>query len=84
MRRRIVLPRSEVIVRAINLQGVLDRDLHAAVGYQMEGLHLTATRTLPQDMVAWRDAVGAGGDHQARDAAVSTRPVFAEAGVAIG
>ena len=35
----VVLPRHEVIVRAINLQGVLDRDLHAAVGYQLEGLH---------------------------------------------
>jgi Tfp pilus assembly protein PilN len=35
----VVLPRSEVIVRAINFQGVLDRDLDAAVGYQLEGLH---------------------------------------------
>jgi Tfp pilus assembly protein PilN len=35
----VVLPRSEAIVRVINLQGVLDRDLDAAVGYQIDGLH---------------------------------------------
>ncbi len=35
----VVLPRHEAIVRSINLQGVLDRDLDAAVGYQLDGLH---------------------------------------------
>lgn len=35
----VVLPRQEAIVRAINLQGVLDRDLDAAVGFQLDGLH---------------------------------------------
>ena len=35
----VVLPRQESIVRALNLQGVLDRDLAAAVSYQLDGLH---------------------------------------------
>ncbi|MBY0505136.1 MAG: hypothetical protein K2X03_14585 [Bryobacteraceae bacterium] len=35
----VVLPRHEAIVRALNLQGVLDRDLAAAVSYQLDGLH---------------------------------------------
>lgn len=35
----LLLPRSEVIVRHLMLPGVGEKDLPAAVGYQLEGLH---------------------------------------------
>src|SRR5487761_1892251 len=35
----VLLPREDVILRQIAVPGVSDKDLPAAVGYQMEGLH---------------------------------------------
>lgn len=35
----VLLPRHEVIVRQLNLPGVADSDLEAAVGFQLESLH---------------------------------------------
>jgi len=35
----VVMPRHESIVRALHMQGVLDRDLASAVSYQLDGLH---------------------------------------------
>ena len=35
----VLLPREDVILRQISVPGVADKDLSAAVGFQMEGLH---------------------------------------------
>jgi Tfp pilus assembly protein PilN len=35
----VLLPREDVILRQISVPGVTDKDLPAAVGFQMEGLH---------------------------------------------
>jgi len=35
----VILPRREVIVRQLSLPGVSDKDLPAAVGFQLDGLH---------------------------------------------
>ncbi len=35
----VLLPRHEVIVRQLNLPGVADSDLEAAIGFQLESLH---------------------------------------------
>ena len=35
----VILPRREVIVRQLSLSGVSDKDLAAAVGFQLDGLH---------------------------------------------
>jgi Tfp pilus assembly protein PilN len=35
----VILPRREVIVRQLSLTGVSDKDLPAAVGFQLDGLH---------------------------------------------
>lgn len=39
MSAMVILPRSEYILRLVNLPGVKDKDLANAVGYQIDGLH---------------------------------------------
>src|SRR5580704_13825808 len=35
----VLVPREDVILRQVNVPGVSDKDLPAAVGFQMDGLH---------------------------------------------
>ena len=46
----VLLPRHEVILRQISLPGVSDKDLDAAVSFQLDGLH-------PYNEAAWNDQV---------------------------
>src|SRR5579871_3162667 len=80
----VLLPRQDVIVRQIVLPGVSDKDLGAAVQFQMEGLH-----PYPEDDVAssWARLPGTSTVLVAiaRRAAIDRyAEMFAEAGVKIG
>lgn len=79
----VVLPRQEAIVRLVNLQGVPDKDLPAAVSYQIDGLH-----PFGEDEVAW--SYGRLGETPwvltsivRRETLAFYTTLFAEAGVAI-
>jgi hypothetical protein len=80
----VLLPRHDVIVRQLTLPGVSDRDLGAAIQFQIEGLH-----PYPEDEVAasWARLPGTQSVLVAiarRQAIERYATVFAEAGVKIG
>jgi Tfp pilus assembly protein PilN len=80
----ILLPRQDVIVRQLSLPGVADKDLSAAVQFQMDGLH-----PYPEDEVAssWARLPGTSTVLVAiaRRARLDRyTQIFAEAGVKIG
>jgi hypothetical protein len=80
----VLLPRQDVIVRQLTLPGVSDKDLPAAVQFQMEGLH-----PYPEDDVAssWARLPGTSTVLVAiaRRAAIDRyAELFSEAGVKIG
>lgn len=80
----VLLPRREVIVRTLDMPGVKDRDLDAAIGFQMDSLH-----PYPED-----DAVPSfgrlGGSSNIlvgiarREVLEHYRTLFAESGVKVG
>jgi Tfp pilus assembly protein PilN len=80
----VLLPRQDLIVRQINLPGVADQDLAAAVEFQMDGLH-----PYPEDDVtsSWARLPGTSTVviAIARRAAIDRyATLFAEAGIKIG
>ena len=80
----VLLPRHDVIVRQLTLPGVSDKDLGAAIQFQIEGLH-----PYPEDDVAasWSRLPGTQSVLVAiarRQAIERYATVFAEAGVKIG
>jgi Tfp pilus assembly protein PilN len=80
----VLLPRHDVIVRQLTLPGVSDKDLGAAIQFQIEGLH-----PYPEDEVAasWSRLPGTQSVLVAiarRQAIERYATVFAEAGVKIG
>ncbi len=79
----VVLPRSEAIVRVINLQGVLDRDLAAAVGYQLDGLHPYGEDDVAADYARLGDSPWVLAAIAKRETLSFYTTLFAEAGVAV-
>jgi Tfp pilus assembly protein PilN len=80
----VLLPRHDVIVRHLTLPGVSDRDLAAAIQFQMEGLH-----PYPEDDVAasWARLPGTASVMVAmarRHTIERYATLFAEAGIRIG
>ena len=80
----VLLPRQDVIVRQLSMLGVSDKDLPAAVQYQMEGLHPYAEDDV---LTSWARLEGTS----AVLVAIARRAVidryadlFAEAGVKVG
>jgi hypothetical protein len=80
----VLLPRQDVIVRALSLPGVSDKDMGAAVGYQLDGLHPYAE----EDVVSsWARLPGTSTvlvGIARRDAVERYATFFAEAGIKIG
>src|SRR5579885_1205611 len=76
-----ILPRHEVVVRALSLPGVSNKDLDAAVGFQLEGLHPYGEN----DVVAAWSRIGGSSTVLvaiARRAAIDRyASLFAEAGI---
>ncbi len=79
-----ILPRHEVVVRALSLPGVSNKDLDAAVGFQLEGLHPYGEN----DVVAAWSRIGGSSTVLvaiARRAAIDRyASLFAEAGIRLG
>ncbi len=80
----VLMPREEVILRQIAVPGVSDKDLPAAVGYQMDGLHPYAE----DDVVSsWTRLPGTSAVLVAiarKGALQRYRAWFAEAGIKVG
>jgi Tfp pilus assembly protein PilN len=80
----VILPRREVIVRQLSLPGVSDKDLPAAVGFQLDGLH-----PYPEDEIiaSWSRLGGTPAVAVAivrRSVVERYASLFAEAGIKLG
>ena len=80
----VLLPRREVIVRTLNMPGVKDADLNAAIGFQMDSLHPYAE----DDGVPSFDRLGGSANVLVgiarREVLEQYRTLFAESGVKVG
>ncbi len=60
----VLLPREEVIVRQLNLPGVSNKDLQAAIRYQIDSLHPYAEdEAVLLRSACWQDFHGSGRHH---------------------
>lgn len=80
----VLLPRREVIVRTLNMPGVKDADLNAAIGFQMDSLHPYAEDDgVPAfDRLSGSQNVLVG--IARREVVDKYRTLFAECGVKVG
>lgn len=80
----VLLPRQDVIIRTLSLPGVSDKDMTAAVGFQLDGLHPYAE----EDVISsWSRLPGSSTVLVAivrRDVIERYATFFAEAGIKIG
>ena len=80
----VLLPRREVIVRTLNMPGVKDADLNAAIGFQMDSLHPYAE----DDGVPSFDRLNGSANVLVgiarREVLENYRTLFAESGVKVG
>ncbi len=84
MAATVLLPRREVIVRTLNMPGVKDADLNAAIGFQMDSLHPYAEDDgVPAfDRLSGSQNVLVG--IARREVLEKYRTLFAECGVKVG
>jgi Tfp pilus assembly PilM family ATPase len=79
----VLLPRSEVIVRQVHMAGVSDKDLAAAIRYQIDGLHPYAEEEAVYDWVRITGTPVVMAGIARRDVIERYSALFAEAGVKV-
>ena len=79
----VLLPRNEVIVRQVHMAGVSDKDLAAAIQYQIDGLHPYAEEEAAYDWVRITGTPFVIAGIARRDGIEHYSALFAEAGVKV-
>ena len=80
----VLLPRQDVIIRTLALPGVSDKDMEAAVGFQLDGLHPYAEEDVISSWSRLPDSSTVLVAIARRDAVERYATFFAEAGLKIG
>jgi hypothetical protein len=80
----VLLPRQDVIIRTLSLPGVSDKDMSAAVGFQLDGLHPYAEEDVVSGWSRLPDTSTVLVAIARRDAIERYATFFAEAGIKIG
>ena len=80
----VLLPRQDVIIRTLALPGVSDKDMEAAVGFQLDGLHPYAEEDVISSWSRLPDSSTVLVAIARRDAIERYATFFAEAGLKVG
>jgi Tfp pilus assembly protein PilN len=80
----VLLPRQDVIIRTLALPGVSDKDMAAAVGFQLDGLHPYAEEDVISSWSRLPDSSTVLVALARRDAIERYATFFAEAGIKVG